>query len=177
MRDILVSGVLILLVSGCSGPRSTTVDEGPREPTFEEILAQLPATETFDEAAYPAEMPIMDVVIEHDVPVELMEGRAGAGTSNRTSGYRINIAFAREKDEADQAVEDIHIYLRRMRDENPEIRAFQSDLPVHNIYLQPYFRIRIGDFATQREAEELLAFMTEDYPDAFVVVDQVTVGN
>ena len=166
----------ILLLAGCSGSRSATVVE-PREPTFEEKLAQLPATETFDESAYPAEVPVQNVEIEHDVPAELMEGVAGAGLNSQRRGYRIQVAFAREKLTADQAVEDIHSWLRRMRAENPQVEVFRSNIPVHNIYLQPYFRVRIGDFKTREEAEELLNQMIEEYPRAFIVVDRVTVDN
>ena len=60
-----------------------------------------------------------------------------------------------------------------MRVQNPQIPAFQQNLPVHNIYLQPYFRVRIGDFSSREKAEELLNQMLEEYPRAFIVVDQV----
>lgn len=173
MRIQLAIYTLFLLLAGCSGGRSTTVDEGPREPTFDDVLAALPASETFDETAYPAEMPVMDVEISHDVPESLRDGSAGAGFGGQQSGYRIQVAFAREKVVADQAVEDIDSWLQLMRRENPQIDAFQSNIPVHNIYLQPYFRVRIGDYKTREDAEALLAEMLEEYPRAFIVVDQV----
>ena len=137
----------------------------------------MPSTETFDETAYPAEMPVVDVEVVHDVPIQLMQGQAGAGTVSQRSGFRIQVAFAREKDVADQAVEGVHTWLQRMRAENPQVNVFQMELPVHNIYLQPYFRVRVGNFPSREKAEELLNLMVRDYPEAFIVVDQVSVNN
>jgi hypothetical protein len=84
--------------------------------------------------------------------------------------------FAREKDTADQAVEAVHQWLQLMREENPGQNVFQLDLPVHNIYLQPYFRMRVGDFSNKETAEELLNLMIDEYPNAFIVADQVDTG-
>ena len=178
MRIVIIIGMTVVLFTGCSGPRSAATDDrSGREPTFEELLAELPSTETFDPSAYPVEMPVLDDPVDHDVPPALMEGRAGAGLVSNKRGYRIQVAFAREKDTADQIVEEVHGWLRSKRREYADLPALQGNIPVHNIYLQPYFRIRIGDFRTRDEAEELLAIVAEDYPRAFIVVDQVSVNN
>lgn len=165
---------LLLFVAACSGSRpAEVVDGGAREPTFQDVLEQLPSTETFDETRYPTAAPQLDVAIQHDVPEALMQGIADGGGSGQVQGYRIQVVFAREKDTADQAVEEVHSWLRHMRRVYPDVKAFQADLPVHNIYLQPYFRVRVGDFPNKESAEELLNLMIGEYPNAFIVVDQV----
>jgi len=169
--------VLLLFLAACSGSRPVEVEErGPREPTFEEVLEQLPSTESFDASAYPTPPPVVDVEVEHDVPEALMKGIADGGVSGQQRGYRIQVVFAREKDTADQAVEAVHQWLQLMREENPGQNVFQLDLPVHNIYLQPYFRVRVGDFSNKETAEELLNLMIDEYPNAFIVADQVDTG-
>ncbi len=165
---------LAVVLSGCSGSSRTTVDDtDPRPPTMSEILQRLPEYETFDEASYPTEPPVVDVVIEHDVPEELMAGSVGQNNSGTRSGWRIQLFFAREKSAADDAMGQIHNWLAQKRSEIPQIPEFQQNLPVYNVYLQPYFRVRIGDFRTRDEAESLLQHMLDDYPRAFVMVDQI----
>ncbi len=174
MRFSFLLIMLAVVLSSCSGPSRTTVDNTtPRPPTKSEILQRLPEYETFDEASYPTEPPVVEVDIEHDVPEALMAGSVGQNTSGTRSGWRIQLFFAREKSAADEAVGQIHNWLSEKRNEVPNIPEFQQDLPVYNVYLQPYFRVRIGDFKTREEAERLLQHMLDDYPRAFVMVDQV----
>ncbi len=42
-------------------------------------------------------------------------------------------------------------------------------------YLQPYYRVRMGAFATREDAEAALALVRRQYPEAFLVPDLVTV--
>ena len=165
---------LSLSLSACSGSRTVVEDNTPGEVTFEEKLEALPESETFDPSAYPTNPVEVVQTTEHAVPVELMEGRASEGLTAERTGYRVQVALVREKNDADGLVDEVTQWLQKMRTENPHISVFQSDLPVHNIYLQPYFRVRIGDFSRRDYAEELLTHLIEDYPRALVVVDQVT---
>ena len=151
------------------------VDDTPREPSFDDKLAVLPETETFDPTPFPSLPPQAEGAVEHAVPVELMEGRANAGLVSQRSGFRVQIALARAKDEADGVVDEVTQWLEKMQEEYPATRLFQQNMPIHNIYLQPYFRVRLGDFATREKAEELLTYIIEEYPGALVVVDQVSV--
>ena len=105
-----------------------------------------------------------------------MEGRASEGVTSQRTGYRVQIALVSEKNSADGLVDEVTQWLQKMRDEHPEIAVFQKELPVHTIYLQPYFRVRIGDFSRRDNAEELLTHLIQEYPRALVVVDQVTVN-
>ena len=165
-----------LIFSACSGSRTVVDDNEPREATFEEKLEALPRSETFDPTAYPTEPVEIAQDTEHAVPVELMEGRASEGITSQRTGYRVQVALVREKNNADGLVDEVTQWLQKMREENPHLSVFQENLPVHNIYLQPYFRVRIGDFSRRDYAEELLTHLIEEYPRALVVVDQVTVN-
>ncbi|MEM8486892.1 MAG: SPOR domain-containing protein [Bacteroidota bacterium] len=168
--------VFALVLSACSGAGGTVVEEpGNRAPTFEDVLRELPASETFDEASYPTEAPIVDVEVVHDVPEALLTGSVGQNLSGSQQGWRIQVVFAREKAVADQAVDNVHGWLSRMRGVYPDTTVFQQPLPVYNVYVQPYFRVRVGDFTSREYAEELLAKMIADYPKAFVVVDRINV--
>ena len=165
-----------LLLSACSGSGAVVEDNTPREVTFEDKLNALSGSETFDPSPYPTEAVETVDENEHAVPLELMEGRANAGITSQRTGYRVQIALVQEKINADGLVDEITQWLQKMKVDNPQLSVFQNEIPVHNIYRQPFFRIRIGDFSSRDYAEELLSHVIIEYPSALVVVDQVTVN-
>jgi hypothetical protein len=48
-----------------------------------------------------------------------------------------------------------------------------SQTPAYIIYQQPNFKLRLGDFKTRMEAMKLLDEVRHDYPQAFIVKDEV----
>lgn len=48
-----------------------------------------------------------------------------------------------------------------------------SETPSYVIFQQPYYKVRVGDFYTKMEAEALLRNISDDYPNAFVVFDEI----
>lgn len=138
-----------------------------------EILQELSRYEEFDLSAYPNELIETEVEVEHLVPAELMENRATGRAGGQQRGYRIQLVFAREKETADQSVQEVLQWWRNQQASRPNDPLFRGDLPVHNIYQQPYYRVRIGDFANRADAESLLRLVQGDYPRAFIVVDTI----
>ena len=61
-------------------------------------------------------------------------------------------------------------------DEDAPSGLFSGDgMPVHTVYRQPYYRVRVGNFTSRSEAERALQFLSPRYGDAFIVRDDVTV--
>jgi hypothetical protein len=53
---------------------------------------------------------------------------------------------------------------------------FQSRFPETGVYLSfksPNYRVRIGDFRTKLDAQRFLIALTADYPNAFIITDQI----
>ena len=53
---------------------------------------------------------------------------------------------------------------------------FQSRFPDIGVYLtfkSPNYRVRIGDFRTKLDVQRFLMALTADYPNAFIVTDQI----
>lgn len=53
---------------------------------------------------------------------------------------------------------------------------FQSRFPDMGVYLtfkSPNYRVRIGDFRTKLDVQRFLMALTGDYPNAFIVADQI----
>jgi hypothetical protein len=47
------------------------------------------------------------------------------------------------------------------------------EVPCYVLFQQPYYKVRIGDVRTKMEAEKLLKNVERDYPNAFVVTDDI----
>lgn len=47
------------------------------------------------------------------------------------------------------------------------------EVPCYVTFQQPYYKVRIGDLRTKMEAEKLLKRIEAEYPNAFVVTDQI----
>lgn len=176
MRLTLTGFAFCLLLSACSGSRPVSIDETPREVTLEDKLRALPEYETFDPSPYPANLVIEEAEPEHLVPVELMEGTASDGLGDGRTGYRVQIALVREKMNADSVVDEVTQLLQQKKEDEPGNPLFQREVPIHNIYVQPYFRVRLGDFSSREDAERLRNYIEADYPGALVVVDNISLN-
>ncbi len=47
------------------------------------------------------------------------------------------------------------------------------EVPSYLIFQQPYYKVRVGDYRTKMEAERFLHQIEQDYPQAFVVSDEI----
>lgn len=47
------------------------------------------------------------------------------------------------------------------------------DIPVYLIFGQPYYRLRIGDYRTRLEAENMYQQLKKEYKNAFVTADRI----
>jgi hypothetical protein len=77
-------------------------------------------------------------------------------------GWRIEIFFEAGNYSKKMAMEAKSDFVQK----HPEI-------PSYLIFQQPYYKVRVGDFRSKMKAEELLRSIESDYPQAFVVVDEI----
>lgn len=78
------------------------------------------------------------------------------------SGYRIHI-FMEIGNEALKHAEDVKKQFER---------AF-PDIPIYLTYVEPYFRLRAGDFRNRVEAEKCLRRIKPKFKEAFVTADMI----
>jgi hypothetical protein len=171
-RSLLFSLALALFLSACATVGS--VEHAPEEPAeVEEEEVILADYEDFDMAAYREAEPTRGE-IAHDVPAVLMDGRAGDGTIRTVQGFRIQIVSSVEKDDAVVAEEQAKNWWRAEgRSGNPGL--FGADLPTYVVYMQPYYRVRIGNFTSRGDAQRALAAIERQFPGSFIVPDTVTI--
>lgn len=75
------------------------------------------------------------------------------------NGYRIQIHFGQEKNEANQ--------------ERANFIARYDDIPVYLDYHAPNFRVRVGDFRNRLEAEKYKSELQPEYPGLIIVHDKI----
>lgn len=164
---------LLLLVSACSGSResSRSTEPGDELPTPQ---VQHSDYEDFDASAYREPAPRVATDIEHDVPEDLMLGRADSGVRSTVQGFRVQVFTTLDKNVAVEQEEGAKAWWSENQGNAPA-GLFSSELPVSVVYIQPYYRVRIGNFTSRESAEQALDFLSRRFPEAFIVPDTVTV--
>ena len=169
-----------LIMTGCSGPPQTTDTSGASGPSdqtndvSEQRRLALAEVETFDVAQYPTPKPAREVDVRHAVPVRLMQGRADEGVTQTVQGFRVQVYSAQDKQSAEEFRERVRVWWNSVKDDAPG-QLFSGQLPIVVEYGQPYYRVRVGAFASREEADDALAFIRQEFEDAFVALSQVTV--
>ena len=91
---------------------------------------------------------------------ELMDSYKNYSKKNDlTDGYRLQISFSNDRQE-------VYNNKARLYKDFPDEKAYVE-------YEQPYYKLRIGDFASRLDAYERLTEVIKRYPGAFVVKDKV----
>jgi hypothetical protein len=82
-------------------------------------------------------------------------------SSFTVQGYRIQIYSDNKKQPA--------------RDEKAKFLSLYNNVRAHEIYQQPYFKIRVGDFRTKLEAYKFQKEIVSNFPNSFIVKDEIEV--
>lgn len=169
----LLLTAFVVLLSACSGPREATV---PAEPADElpTPAVRMSDYEDFDASVYREAVPEAAAALVHDVPDKLMAGNADTGVRSTVQGFRVQIYSTLDKGTALQQEEAAKSWWRANKDAAPP-GLFSDDLSVNVVYIQPYYRVRIGNFTSRSAAERARTFLARRFPDAFIVPDTVTV--
>lgn len=166
-----------LVVSGCAGarpsPSGPAAPDGPAGPSY-------PMYETFDAAAYPVVAP-PPVPEAHDVPASVMSGRVAVPGSTgslpaeavptQVEGHRVQVFSTASRETADRVRGEALAWWASARGQ----AGAPAEMDVEVVYLQPYYRVRMGAFADRDAADAALALVRTHYPEAFLVPDLVTV--
>ena len=111
-----------------------------------------------------------NVVVHQDSLVQQLLFEKASGVSSRpveTAGYRVQIYSSNHQQMA-------KLEAMRLEKEMQE----RLDIPVYVSYTPPFWKVRLGDFATYEEAQEFKNGFIHQFPellgDTYVVRDQVT---
>ena len=174
---LLLSCVALLLFSACSGVQQTEGQpRSDQSPDVAEDRVSLSAFETFDPTMYTVQPPQQRIDVQHLVPERLLRGEASRGIRRTVEGFRIQIFSSQQKTIAERRLTEARDWWAQLReDADVPDDLFPEQLPAVIEYRQPYYRVRIGSFAEREEAEEALAVVKRQYPDAFIARSTVTI--
>jgi len=77
-------------------------------------------------------------------------------------GYRIQIFF-----------ESGNFSKKMARDVREKFLINHPDMKAYILFQEPYYKVRAGDFRSRLEAEKALSELSGEYPNAFIVQDQI----
>jgi hypothetical protein len=82
--------------------------------------------------------------------------------SKAIPGFRIQVFFDSGSNSSDRA-----------RSVKEGFNLLFPDIPAYVSWKAPNYRVRVGDFRTRLEAEKALQIITIDYPNAWVIKDEI----
>lgn len=82
-------------------------------------------------------------------------------SSYTLNGYRIQIFSDNKKQPA--------------RDEKARFLSSFNSVKAHEVYQQPFFKIRVGDFRTKLEAYKFQKEIQAQFPNSFIVKDEIDI--
>ncbi len=85
------------------------------------------------------------------------------GKLNGIRGYRISIF----RDTGQDAREKCMAVRSRFK-------SRYENIPLHEEFVYPYYKLYVGDFRTESEALKFLKIIERDFPDAFIVRDIIS---
>lgn len=90
-----------------------------------------------------------------------MNSHFASNSARPISGYRVRIFFDNRQSArtASQKIMD-------------EFAAKYHDIPVYRSYVNPYFKVTVGDFRSKSEAMQLLQEIRMEFPSAFIVKER-----
>ena len=117
------------------------------------IFSIMPAVEKGDAA---------DVKVHQSSEIRASMNTHFAGNASRQiSGYRIRIFF----DNKQSSREDSQAVMDRFT-------GMYHDVPAYRSYVNPYFKVTVGDFRSKTEAMQLLRKIRHEFPAAFIVKEK-----
>lgn len=170
MKTLFFIAGLFILITGCSastGSRYETKEEKPATTTIEK---KKEITEDFDITPYETEIDIQvppiseeklpaDVWYEYNSTTSDSSGKNIVGT---TDGYRVQVLSTDDIDEANLVRSQIYQHTTRKE--------------VYVIFEPPFYKVKVGDFTSKTEAENLRFKLNQlGYTESKVVQETVNI--
>ncbi len=104
-----------------------------------------------------------DVMVHQSADIAAAMERYFEVLPGRTiSGYRVRIFFDNKQSSRTASEETYNAFVAKYHD----VTAYRS-------YVNPYFKVTVGDFRTKSEAMQLLRRIKHEFPSAFIVKENI----
>jgi hypothetical protein len=101
-------------------------------------------------------------IIASDVRINTLVEKHIAFNENRGSicGFRIQIFFDSGNNSKSKAISAMN-----------EFKAKHADIGAYLTFQEPNYKVRVGDFRSRMDAQRFLHKIADEYPNAFIVMD------
>jgi hypothetical protein len=148
--------IFLLLIAGCSS--SKRVEKEKPDEGLKEFLAKY--EKTFDPSAYNPEVDSIKVEEQHVHDAVESANAVEIALPETIPGFRIQVVFTPEIEEA-----------TLIRD---SVNAFVPEEWIYVVFDEPYYKVRIGNFAERYEAQALLRrLISMGFNEAWIVPDKI----
>ena len=103
----------------------------------------------------------VDIKIEKAINEQLRIKNAHIDTT-KIAGYRVQIAFFTDRNQA------------RISENKFIVEFADYNVKTYSLYQQPYWKIRVGDYYHEIDAQQLLVDVRRIFPEAIVVKDYIS---
>ena len=127
--------------------------------TGKDIFETMPSVHNGDRATVTVHQ---SDAIRKAMKLKRQQGHSGDGVS----GFRIRIYFSNAQSAREES--------------NTAAIRFSESFPDHSVYrsfVNPNFKVTVGDFRSRSEALRLLSVVKKDFPAAFIVRETISVSN
>lgn len=104
-----------------------------------------------------------DVTINQSEEISsAMASHIRANSNRAIKGYRVRIYFDNKQNSRNASMATYSTFCSN-----------HHDIPAYRSYVNPYFKVTVGDFRTKSEAMQFLATIKGEYPAAFVIKENI----
>jgi len=93
---------------------------------------------------------------------DALDAHVRANSTRAIKGYRVRIYFDNKQNSRNASMGVYNSF-----------RAAHHDIPAYRSYVNPYFKVTVGDFRTKSEAMQFLATIKGEFPAAFVIKENI----
>jgi hypothetical protein len=97
---------------------------------------------------------------------------ASPSEEDKRTRFQVQLFISDEKGEADRALSRALDWWEGLQEPRRDLRippADQDASPVRIVWKAPFYRVRVGTFASREDAETIVTAAGDTFPDAFVV--------
>lgn len=91
-----------------------------------------------------------------------MEAHVRSNSNRAIKGYRVRIYFDNKQNSRNASMAAYNSFCDR-----------HHDVPAYRTYVNPYFKVTVGDFRTKSEAMQFMAQIKSEFPSAFVIKENI----
>lgn len=123
-----------------------------------DIFSVLPQRRTGDKGGV--------TIVQSQMVEESMRTHILANKGRAIHGYRIRIFFDNSQSARRTSAGALAFFV-----------SHYKGIPAYRSYVNPYFKVTVGDFRTKAEAMEQLVTIKRDFPSAFIVKEKINFPN